>query len=80
MRYGDCEPEAREALGQTKDGTIKYANNDLLTSRKNAMSHQTILPAHKITGVLAWMDDMPEVQLLLIILFHCSRHFSNILS
>lgn len=33
MGKEDCEPEAHKALGQTKDSTIKSANNNLLASR-----------------------------------------------
>ena len=38
MGKEEFEPEAHEALGQTKEGTMEHADNDLLTSRGNPVS------------------------------------------
>ena len=68
MGNEDFEPEAHKALGQTKDGTLKAANNDLLASRGKPVSPQRMFPARKIINVLAWMDKMAMAQALLVII------------
>ena len=75
MGKQDCEPEAQEALGQIKDGTINHADNDLLTHRP--VSPRRILSASKIK-LLAWTDNMAIAQDLLVNNFCYRSHSSDI--